>query len=178
MENDRVQQVAFFRNVNQGQRGMPRTADLLDAFHDADVPDATAFQSNGTVVFTTPDPAATLADVRSSLMARGSAVGEIYTRPILFIRDIVSRYRDHLDAGRFELTLFQDRQVIVDEARMAEEAHRRRCEIVDHGPGWAVVSNERERQSNGTPTIEAALPVHATSRGFPTLERLVERLGS
>lgn len=171
-------QVAFFRNVNQGQRGMPRTDDLLDAFRDAGVPDAAAFQSNGTVVFTTPDSAATITDVRSSLMARGFFIGEIYTRPVQFIRDIVARYRENVDIGRYELTLFPDREVIVDEARMAKEARRRRCEIVDHGPGWAVVSNDGERQSNGTPTIEAALAVPATSRGFPTLERLVDRFGS
>ena len=61
---------------------------------------------------------------------------------------------------------------------MTHEALRRRCAVTDHGPGWAIVTNDRDRQSNGTPAIEAALGVRATSRGLPTLVRLVDRFSS
>jgi hypothetical protein len=43
-----VQYVAFFRNLNQGQLGPPRTVDLLDAFAFAGARDVASFQSNGT----------------------------------------------------------------------------------------------------------------------------------
>ncbi|MCW3493121.1 DUF1697 domain-containing protein [Microbacterium sp. SSM24] len=48
--------VAFFRNVNQGQRGHPTTADLLGALADAGFTEAVTFQSNGTVVFSDAAP--------------------------------------------------------------------------------------------------------------------------
>ena len=41
--------VAFLRNVNQGQRGHPSTADIIAGFADAGCPDVELFQSNGTV---------------------------------------------------------------------------------------------------------------------------------
>ncbi|HWR85528.1 MAG TPA: hypothetical protein VN200_06005 [Rhodoglobus sp.] len=45
--------VAFFRNVNQGQRGHPATAELVSAFGDVE---AVPFRSNGTLVFDAHDP--------------------------------------------------------------------------------------------------------------------------
>lgn len=168
--------VAFFRNVNQGQRGKPRTADLVDAFRDAGIPGAVAFQSNGTILFATDDVTeALVAGVRSRLAARGVHSGEVFTRPLAFIRGFVTRYGDRPDAHRYELTLFPDAQQILDEDLAGREARRRRCELVDHGPGWAAVRNDQDARSSGTPTIEAVLPVQATSRGLPTLARLVDR---
>lgn len=171
-----MQQVAFFRNVNQGQRGQPRTADLLDAFRDAGIADAVAFQSNGTILFTTDDVSdAVVVDVTSRLTARALPVSQIFTRPFAFVQGVVARYGDRSNTRRFELTLFRDGQLIPDGSAAMQEARRRRCELVDHGPGWAVICNDRDRQSNGTPMIEAVLAVQATSRGLPTLERLVDR---
>lgn len=175
MHNCGVQHVAFFRNVNQGQRGQPRTPDLIDAFGDAGIPDAVAFQSNGTVLFAADDVEGTVVDVRSSLTAKGIYSGEVFTRPLSFIRAFVARYGDRPNAHRYELTLFPDGQLILDENAAMQEARRRRCELIDHGRGWAAVCNDRDARSNGTPTIEAVLSVPATSRGLPTLARLVHR---
>jgi hypothetical protein len=49
--------------------------------------------------------------------------------------------------------------------------------VVSADARHAVVVNHRERRSNGTPVIERRLGVPATSRGIPTLLRLLARHG-
>lgn len=92
VHNCGVQHVAFFRNLNQGQRGKPGTSDLVDAFSDAGFPDAVAFQSNGTVLFDTDAPEDAVRDVLSSLAARGTYSDEVYARPLTFIERLVDRF--------------------------------------------------------------------------------------
>ena len=55
---------------------------------------------------------------------------------------------------------------------------RARCEIVDAGPGWALVRNDVDGQGNATPVLERLTGDRATSRGLPTILRLVARFGS
>ncbi|GAA1467237.1 DUF1697 domain-containing protein [Microbacterium thalassium] len=169
--------IAFFRNLNQGQRGHPRTADLIAAFAAAGVGDAVPVRSNGTVVFDADDPVGVLADVAAELGVRGLFDDVILTRPLAFVEEVVGRYGALADAGRWELTLFDAAGSPADEAAVDAQARRRRCEVVARGPGWAVVRNDADRQSNGTPALEAVLGVPATSRGLPTLTRIVERFG-
>ncbi|HEX5859453.1 MAG TPA: DUF1697 domain-containing protein [Microbacterium sp.] len=176
-EDDAVHHVAFFRNVNQGQRGHPSTSDLLRAFADIGVGGAVPFQSNGTVVFTADDGQRVADGVREGLAARGVFDDGVYARPLEHIELLVDRSSAGADAGRTELTLFPVEAVIVDEPAAARAGERRRCRVVEHGPGFAVVVNDHDRQSNGTPTIEAVLGVPATSRGMPTLLRLIDRFG-
>ena len=76
-----------------------------------------------------------------------------------------------------ELTLFPAGHVIADDDTLAREAGRRRCAAIELGPGFAVVMNDNDRESNGTPTVQAVLGVPATSRGLRTLVRLVDRFG-
>lgn len=172
-----MQQVAFFRNVNQGQRGHVTTAELLDALNLVGVHDAVAFQSNGTVVFSAPasDPSSIVAGARQMLADRGVFDDVVIARPLAFIAQIVAAHAGEADGHRRELTLFDDAQRLGDASLVALEATKRRCEVVADGDGWAVVHNERDRQSNGTPTIEAILGTPATSRGLPTLARLLAR---
>ncbi len=59
--------------------------------------------------------------------------------------------------------------------RTAREAARRRCRLLQTGPGWTVVLDERDRESNGTPVLERITGAPASSRGLPTLVQLVDR---
>jgi uncharacterized protein (DUF1697 family) len=172
-----VQQVAFFRNVNQGQRGHPSTADLVDAFRAAGADDASSFQSNGTILFTAMDAAALAIDIRERLAARGVFDDLVEVRSLDFIERVVVEHATAADGHRRELALFDIALRLGESSTVVREATRRRCSVVDDGPGWAVVRNDRDRQSNGTPTVQAITGSPATSRGMPTLVRLVERFG-
>lgn len=169
--------VAFLRNVNQGQRGQPSTADIVRAFEAAGADDIRLFQSNGTVVFASADRDGVAEAARGHLGAGAGFDTMILARPLRFVEEVVDRHADAPAFARRELTLFDPAVTLTDEAGASAQAKRRRCAIVEHGAGWAVVLNDADRQSNGTPTIEAALGTAATSRGLPTLLRLIDRFG-
>jgi len=171
-----MRHVAFLRNVNQGQRGHPSTSDLVDAFESEGASHAVPFQSNGTIVFTAPDAAALALAVRERLAGRGVFDDAIHVRSVAFIARIVLAHAGEPDGRRRELTLFE-RGRDPEASTLLTESVRRRCRIADAGDGWAVVLNERDQQSNGTPTLQAVLGTPATSRGLPTLARLIDRFG-
>lgn len=52
------------------------------------------------------------------------------------------------------------------------------CTLVDAGPGWTLVHNDVDGQGNATPMLERLTGGRATSRGLPTLVRLVARFGT
>ena len=170
-----MQHVAFLRNVNQGQRGQPSTADISAAFTAAGAPDAQTFQSNGTVVFVAADPGRVAEAAREHLARHAGIDTPVMTRSLAFVEEIVDRNAEAADFSRRELTLFAPPGRPYDVEAVAAQATRRGCAVVEHGVDWAVVRNDADRQSNGTPALEAALGVPATSRGLPTLLRLVDR---
>ncbi|WP_374315875.1 hypothetical protein [Microbacterium sp.] len=203
--------MAFFRNVNQGQRGHPFTADLLAAFTDAGFPDAVPFQSNGTVIFHSGAPAGTpapagvpararaparasdsarasdradpdldgiLEDVRAALTARCGVDREVFGMPLRQVVELVDVHATAPDAARRELTLHRGGIVDLDDPVAVEEAARRRCRLVATGAGWTIAINERDRESNATPVLGHLTGGPATSRGLPTLIRLVERFAT
>lgn len=170
-----MQHVAFLRNVNQGQRGHPATSDVRAAFADAGAPDAVPFRSNGTIVFAAEDPAAVIADVELALAARTGSAREGFGMPLAAVARIVDVHAGAPDAHRRELTLHRDGVIDADDPEVVREASHRRCRIVDAGAGWAVLLNERDGESNGTPVVERVTGGPATSRGLPTLVRLVDR---
>lgn len=167
-----MRHVAFVRNLNQGQRGHVSTADLIAAFVDAGCHDPVPFQSNGTVVFG-GDPALAH-DAMDALAARTGVEREVFTIALDELRDIVAAHRDAPDSGRRELTLHGGDAIVLD-AQTEHEAARRRCRVLDSGAGWVVTLNERDRESNATPVIERLTGQPATSRGLPTLTRLIAR---
>lgn len=167
--------VAFFRNVNQGQRGHPSTSDLLAAFADAGCPDAVAFQSNGTVVFADAAPDRVAAAARAALAARAGVEREVFTMPLAQVAALVDAQAAASDSSRRELTLHGGGVIDVEDPSVIDEAGRRRCRVVAAGPGWTIALNERDRESNATPTVEHLTGGPATSRGLPTLIRLVGR---
>ncbi|WP_156376830.1 MULTISPECIES: DUF1697 domain-containing protein [unclassified Microcella] len=176
-----MRHVLLIRNVNVGQRGQPSTADLLDGVAAAGAVDAVSVQSNGTVVVESGDPSALAEAVEDAL---GSATGirrEVFALPMEVIEAIADDHGDRPDASRRELTVHA--APAVDPSTAAAESAQRLggCCIVatgEHaGSAWAVVLNDVERQSNGTPVIERVAVTPATSRSLATLRRVVERFG-
>lgn len=170
-----MRHIAFLRNVNQGQRGHPSTADILAAFADAGADDAVAFQSNGTVVFTADDPQLVVDDAMVALAARSGLEREGFWIPLPVVAAVVEAHAAHPDAPRRELTLHGGGVIDRDDPEAMRVAAHRRCEIVDAGAGWIVSINELDRESNATPVAERLAGGRATSRGMPTLVRLIDR---
>jgi uncharacterized protein (DUF1697 family) len=170
-----VRHVAFLRNVNQGQRGHPSTADILAAFADARASDVVAFQSNGTLLFSAGDPQMTV-DAAMDALAAGSGVDrEAFWMPLPTLTAIVEAHAVQPDAARRELTLHGGPTLDRHDQDVRRIAAHRRCEIVDAGEGWIVSVNERDHDSNATPVAEILTEGRASSRGMPTLVRLVDR---
>ncbi|SFS03853.1 Uncharacterized conserved protein, DUF1697 family [Microbacterium sp. cf046] len=170
-----MRHIAFLRNVNQGQRGNPSTADIVGAFADAGSAGARTFQSNGTVVFESSEPDAVVADAVAALAVRSGVEREAFWMPITEVAAIVGTHSGAPDAERRELTLHAGGTIDLDDAAVLAVAAGRRCEIVDAGAGWIVSVNERDRESNATPVAERLTGGPATSRGMPTLVRLLDR---
>lgn len=170
-----MRQVAFLRNVNQGQRGQPSTADLRAAFADAGCADAVTFQSNGTILFDSADPDTVVTDAVLALAARAGHERQGFGMPLAALVRVVERHAGEADAARRELTLHSGGTIDPDDPGVIGEAAHRRCRIVDSGDGWVVSVNERERESNATPAVERITNLPATSRGMPTLVRLIDR---
>ncbi len=166
--------VGFLRNVNHGQRGQPATAGVVAAFVAAGGDDVVPFQSNGTVVFDADDADEVVERAVAALAAHGHE-REGFWMPLTQVAEIVDAHATAVDASRRELTLHHGGTIDVDDPEVVAEAAKRRCVIVAAGDGWAVTTNERDRESNATPAIERIIEAPATSRGLPTLVRLIDR---
>ncbi|MGZ8803806.1 MAG: DUF1697 domain-containing protein [Microbacterium sp.] len=169
--------VALLRNLNQGQRSHPSADDLLAAFADAGADDAVAFQSNGTIVFSADDPQLVGIAVEGSLSARSGGDHQVFCIPLTEVAAIVRIHSAEADAGRRELTLHRAGVIDIEDPEVVRAAERVRCAIADAGEGWIVTINQRERESNATPVAERLTGAPATSRGLPTLVRLIDRFG-
>jgi uncharacterized protein (DUF1697 family) len=171
-----VQWVAFVRNLNVGQRGHASTEDLIGAFVEAGCSAVRSFQSNGTVIFEGNGPE--LADIAMLVLAEKAGVErEAFAMASEELVELVEYFGSTPDAARRELTLHGGGVLDLTEPDVVREAAIRRCTLVAAGDGWAVLTNERDRESNATPVVERLVNGPATSRGFPTLTRLVAKLG-
>lgn len=155
--------VAFLRNLNQGQRGNPTTAQLVVAFGAAGASQVRPVRGNGTVVLSAADPQA-CTDAAVSALAASSPwhdVGfaldvEVLAGALVAVPEDDARWEfSALGAGPLPTPPLVGR----------------RCEVVAAGPGWAVSRNERDRESFATPTLERALGRPVTSRGVATVRR-------
>ena len=165
--------VAFFRNLNQGQRGSPSAAGVVEALELAGAQGVVPFQSNGTVLFDARDPDACARAAVDRLAASSPWSDVALVRSAEWLITFVSALRiDGSTFGRSELSLFAESVSPVNSLPLAGA----RCTVVSGGAGFAVTENEREGESNATPTLERALGVPVTSRGLPTLSRLADRL--
>ncbi|GAB3408658.1 hypothetical protein GCM10027515_26250 [Schumannella luteola] len=177
-----MQQIVFVRNVNAGQRGHPSTPDLIGAFVDAGFVDVWSFQSNGTLVVEPPSegttgPADAVDEAMQALAARTGLEREAFAVRVDDLVRILAADAAGPTSARRELTLHGGAVIDPTAIAVTSEASHRRCRIVSTGPGWAVLENERDRESNATPVVERITGAPATSRGFPTLQRLIAKLG-
>jgi uncharacterized protein (DUF1697 family) len=169
--------VAFMRNVNQGQRGHPATADILAGFADAGCSDAQTFQSNGTIVFDSDAPSAVVEQAADAIAVRSGYDREILWIPWSELRAVVDEHGATPEPPRFELTLHSDTIIDRDDVRVVSCATEHRCSIVDAGQGWALIRNDVQGEGHGTPLLESLTGRPATSRGLPTVIRLIARFG-
>ncbi|MFC3623322.1 DUF1697 domain-containing protein [Microbacterium aurantiacum] len=166
--------VAFLRNVNQGQRGQPTTDDIRGAFDDAGCRDIRTFQSNGTVLFDADDPASVVQVAEVAVAVRSGHAREIFWIPLARLAEIAEI--PHADTpGLYEVTLHDGGTITADSGEIADQAGRRRCALVASGDGWALVRNDVAQQGNATPLIETLTGGRASSRGLPTVIRLIDR---
>ena len=157
--------IAFFRNLNQGQRGSPATSDLVEAFRAAGAQDITAVGSNGTVLFSSDDPDAVAERVAGQLLPWHD---QVVVRETEWLAGVLGSVDRDLDAVT-EVTMFEAGQLL--EISVPHPATG--STITRVGPGFAVVVNHRQRQSNGTPAVERLGGRPATSRSVTTLRRVL-----
>jgi uncharacterized protein (DUF1697 family) len=170
--------VAFMRNVNQGQRGHPSTADILAGFADAGCPDVQTFASNGTIVFDSDDAAAAVDAAAEAIAARSGHEREIRWMPLSDLYAIVVEHGATPEPRRHEFTLHGGGAIDPQNPDVMTVTMQNRCSIVDAGYGWALVRNDVEGQGHATLALERITDTRATSRGLPTLVRLVSHFVS
>lgn len=169
--------VAFMRNVNQGQRGHPSTADIVAGFADAGCPDVQTFQSNGTILFDSGEPADAVESAAEAIAARSGHDREILWIPLADLVAIVDEHGATPEPRRYEFTLHGGGTVDGHDRDVRKLTSEHRCSIVDSGPGWSLVRNDIEGEGHATPVLERLTDSRATSRGLPTLVRLVSKFG-
>ena len=153
--------VALFRNLNQGQSGSPTRDALAAAFATEGAGDVRFVRGNGTVVF---DGDASLANAVATRLAATSPWHDVVqVRSLDWVRELVD---SNAEQSRVEVTFFDE------SLSVAPPLEARRCRLLEGGAGFAVVLNLVDRVSDGTPLIEKALGVRATSRGVGTLQLL------
>jgi hypothetical protein len=163
--------VAFFRNLNLGQRRSPSRDQLLAAFAALGAGDVLSHQSNGTVAFAAPGDPQVLAD---AVTARVEVVCE--WSDVALVRSV--DWLRGLDPAGFpdgcELTLYDGPDQFPETLPFFHERAAATILVADRR--HAIVQNHVDRRSNGTPLLEKLLGVPATSRGLATVERLLTRL--
>ena len=172
---DDVTSVAFFRNLNQGQRGSSSRLALLDAFTRSGASYAETFQVNGTVAFSADDPARCAEQVAEALAIASPWRDVVFVRQLDRVAEILLQValEPTVDPGYLEVSFFDEEHSVADLLPIAG----RRCEVIRGGTGFAITLNEQSNESHATPTVERALATRVTSRGLPTLRRLVARFG-
>lgn len=165
------------RNVNQGQRGHPSTDDILAGFADAGCPDVVTFRSNGTILFDSRSPRKTVDTAAAAIASRSGHPRDILWIPLKEVRAVVEKHGGTSEPRRFEFTVHGAGPIDREDPEVAAEAERNRCEIVDTGARWVLVRNSIPGEGHATPTVERITGRRATSRGLPTMVRLVERFG-
>ena len=163
--------VAFFRNLNLGQRRShsPTRPELLDAFARAGAKSAVNFQVNGTIVFDTDNDPTALAKRAVELLTPVCGYDDaVLVRPVDWILGL-----DLDDIGpNAEVSLFDGTDDFPEPLPWLDSG----VTVVRADHQHAVCLNDLERTSGGTWTLERRLGMPVTSRGVPTMLRLQARL--
>lgn len=164
--------VAFFRNLNLGQRRShsPTRPELLEAFERAGATSATSFQVNGTVIFECDsDPQALADDAVRRLTPVCGYDDAVIVRPVPWILALV------LDTGpRAEVSFFDGPDPFPE--TLPWEVPGAGLTVVRADALHAVSLDDVEGTSGATWALERRLGMPVTSRGVPTMTRLQARL--
>ncbi len=166
--------VAFFRNLNLGQRRShsPTRPELLDAFERAGATDASNFQVNGTIIFDAAGDPQTLADAVVRLLTPVCGYDDaVIVRPVPWVLDL------ELDVGPLAEVSFFDGPDPFPEP-LPWEVPDAGLTVVRADPLHAVSLDDADHTSGATWALERRLGVPVTSRGVGTMTRLQARLRS
>lgn len=170
----RTKHVAFFRYVNFGKTGSPRSEHLIEAFGGSAV--ATSHQTNGTIVFDADDPEAHTIEALSRLQQRGYEQPAI-VRPLAEIVQLVAEHTtDAEEEGRVMVSFFTP--VPADTLhRVPARSRNGLVEILHLTPRYAVSKCSQRGTTIGDATVflEPELGTPVTSRTLGTLQRLVKK---
>jgi len=166
--------VAFFRNLNLGQRRSrsPTRPELLEAFEQAGAISAVSFQTNGTVIFDagrrSPQP---LADRAVELLMPVCGYDDmVAVRPVDWLGEL------DLDdvPDRAEVSFFEGPDPFPEP--LPWELPGRGLVVIRADGRHAVSVNDPAGSSGATWVLEDRLGVKVTSRGVPTMRRLHVKL--
>jgi uncharacterized protein (DUF1697 family) len=164
--------VAFFRNLNLGQRGSPSRDQLLAAFADAHATEVSPFQVNGTVVFRASEATRVVDLVCASLSREVGWLDIAPVRRATWVRELVDHVGDVGDNA--EISLYDDTRDFPEPLPWRPE--RGRVTVVRADRMHAVAVNDEPRTSYATPELEGLLGIKVTSRSLSTMRKLAERL--
>jgi uncharacterized protein (DUF1697 family) len=164
--------VAFFRNLNHGQRGSPHRDQLLAAFASAHATEVTPFQGNGTIIFRASEPTRVVDLVRAALAEETGWSDIAPVRRATWVRDLVDHVGDVGDNA--EISFYDDHRDFPEPLPWRPESGR--VTVVQADRLHAVSMNDESRTSYATPALEALLGIQVTSRGLSTMHKLAERL--
>jgi hypothetical protein len=163
--------VAFFRNLNHGQRGSPTRDQLLAAFAAAHATEVTPYQVNGTVIFRASEPTRVVDLVRATLADAGwSDIAPV--RRASWVRALVDQVQDVGDNA--EVSSYDSPRDFPEP--LPWRPARGRVTVVQADRLHAVSMNDEARTSYAGPALEALLGIKVTSRALSTMRRLAERL--
>jgi hypothetical protein len=163
--------VAFFRNLNHGQRGSPTRDQLLAAFAAAHATEVTPYHVNGTVIFRASEPTRVVDLVRAMLSEAGwSDIAPV--RRATWVRNLVDQVHE---VGNDAEVSFYDSQRDFPEP-LPWRPGSGRVTVVQADRLHAVSMNDEPRTSYATPALEALLGIKVTSRALSTMRKLAERL--
>ena len=167
--------VAFFRNLNLGQRRSrsPTRPQLLEAFAQAGATSTVSFQTNGTVIFESGRRSPQrLADRAVELLTPVCGYDDMaIARPVdWLLRELdLEQVPDHA-----EVSFFDGPDPFPEGLPWA--APRGGLVVVRADSRHAVSVNDLEGSSGATWVLEDRLGVKVTSRGVPTMRRLLVKL--
>ena len=177
MGADVTRYVAFFRNLNLGQRRShsPTRPELLDAFARAGGIEASNFQVNGTIIFHTAGDAAAAQALGDATVRELTPVcgydDAVLVRPAEWILGL------ELDTGpSAEVSFFDGPEPFPE--RLPWEVEGAGLTVVRADALHAVSLNDAESSTGATWALERRLGTPVTSRGVPTISRLQTRLRS
>lgn len=165
--------VAFFRNLNQGQRASPTSAVLFAAFEQAGASNVAGYRGNGTVIFDAEHPKQCAETVAGMLSARSPWSDDVFVRQADWVAQLGGALaaRSPEPASRTEISFF-DESFVLEGLPLAGV----RSTIVEGGPGYAITVNDLDKEGHATPSIERLLGAPVTSRSLGTLVGVAGRL--